>query len=331
MSGKPITVKVEKGEKANTRRVVFEVELTSDQEAIDKADLGKRRQTCKICGAEGDFQTWVGVELFIGLKESFNYFVCPECETLQIQEFPSDIGRHYAHDYYSFSPPEIRPAPPGTKKDSRMILDVGCGNGAWLCSLAAAGCVNLFGCDPFIEKNLTYANGVKIKKSTIHEMDGQYDVIHLGDSFEHMPDPHEVFQSFDRLLKHGKGVYGEAPKVEIIIPVYPNIAFDVYGPFWYQMDPPRHFFLYSEKSLKMLADQYGFDIASIDYASAGGAFAMSRMYQMGITFMVGQQKLASDLALKDLRDQTNLFSILAKYSDEAGHSDHATITLVRRK
>lgn len=53
----------------------------------------------------------------------------------------------------------------------------------------------MFGCDLFIEKDIEYESKIKIKKCTIHEMTGYYDLICLSDSFEHMTDPYETLQS----------------------------------------------------------------------------------------------------------------------------------------
>ena len=323
-------IKVEKNITANEAKIISEFNLETDYNLIKQADLGKTKQICKLCNASGDFQTWTGIEMFVGLKDKFRYFICPECEVLQIEKFPENIGKYYAHDYYSFKKPAIEPVKPGAIRDSRMILDVGCGAGTWLCFLATIGCVNLYGCDPFIDKDIKYANGVNIKKCSIHEMQGEYDVIHLSHSFEHMADPIDVFQTFDRLLKRGKGVYGEAPKIEIVIPIFPNLAFDVYGPFWYQMDPPRHFFLHSVKSVNQLAERNGFNVINVNYQSSGGQFYVSRMYQMGVTFIEHAYRLENDSAFAGLKTQKPVFDALTVYTNITKYADQALFTLIRK-
>lgn len=67
----------------------------------------------------------------------------------------------------------------------------------------------------------------------------------MMDSFEHMTNPHEVMDSLGRLLAP-KGV------ARIEIPVFPNIAFDMFGVNWFQLDAPRHIFLYGKKSMEIM-------------------------------------------------------------------------------
>ncbi len=138
-----------------------------------------------------------------GVKKSFSYFWCSKCKCLQIETIPENLGEYYDQDYYSYQKPPIRK---GIKKENLKdfsILDVGCGAGYWLCEMANQGYQNLWGCDPYIQKDLSYENGVTIRKCSIHEMDQLFDRIHMSHSFEHMTDPHEVFQQIFHLLKDG--------------------------------------------------------------------------------------------------------------------------------
>lgn len=320
--------KVTKGTDAHKIEVGFTVE--TNQDLIDKFTLGKKMQKCKLCGATGEFQTWICIENYFGWGDEYNYFECLECETLQIEAFPEDIAKYYPPNYYSFYQPNIEPARFGAVRDTRMILDVGCGSGSWLCFLASIGCVNLFGCDLFIEKDLEYSNNVKIKKGTIHEMDGQYDVIHIGNTFGSMPDPRKAFESFDRLLKHEKNVFSEAPKIEISTPIFPNTAFDIYGSFWYKLDAPRLFFVHSLKSIRMLADEYGFLIKDITYEDFGSQYFISRLCQLGVPVTQWQQRYDNDSAYAKLKEQQPIHDTLAKCAALNGCADAVTVTLTRR-
>ena len=122
------------------------------------------------------------------------------------------------------------------------ILDVGCGAGKWLIERYEEGHVNLFGCDPFIEEDICYEPCIHIKKCTIHEMQGEFDLIRLGDSFEHMEDPYETLVSVKRLLADGGMCL-------LSTPLFPNAAYDICGVSWYEWDAPRHLFLHSRKSM----------------------------------------------------------------------------------
>lgn len=198
---------------------------------------------CRVCDWEGTAEKLQAREMMNGTREEFAYFVCPNCHCLQIENIPSDLGKYYDSDYYSYDTPDIVHADTENKDETR-ILDVGCGAGKWLCEMAQIGYVNLVGCDPFIEQDLQYENGVKIYKKTIHEMDGEFDRIQLNDSFEHMADPHEVLDSIYRLMS----VDGMAI---IRIPIFPNGAYEVFGMHWFQIDAPRHIVLYSIEGMQL--------------------------------------------------------------------------------
>lgn len=248
--------------------------------------LGRKRHTCRICGAEGDFETYLAREMMQGTKEEFVYFACDRCHCLQIASVPENLGEYYGSDYYSYQLPEN----PEMKFDTPVtntlkVLDVGCGAGEWLRQKALQGWGNLYGCDPFLPHDRRYGERVYIRKCSIHEMegDGTFDIIRMSDSFEHMTDPAEVLQSACRLLKQGGTLY-------MTIPTYPNIAFERYGPHWYQLDAPRHIFLHSKESIRRLAEAAGFAIAGIRYDANDSQIIRSFFYQQGVPFFE-QQKL----------------------------------------
>jgi SAM-dependent methyltransferase len=331
MVGHNFHLDMQTNEILNTKDIKAEFRIETDFDAIKKFNLGNKPHTCKICGSSGDFQSWCGREMYIGSRDEFEYFVCPECECLQIDAFPENIGKYYPSDYYSYRRPEINPPQSWTKRDKRMVLDVGCGAGDWLCSLTALGYVNLFGCDPYIERDIKYSNGVKIKKCTVHEMEGQYDVINCSHAFEHMSDPFNVFKSFERLLKHETDAEsGESPKLYIRVPIFPNTAFDIFGPCWYQMDPPRHFFLHSVKSIKILAESVGLKIDKIEYEGHESQFSVSRMCLLDIPFY-NSGIYKDDMKYINVKNDIPLYEALSTCAIAAGTSDQAFFTLVRKE
>ena len=190
---------------------------------------------------------------------------------------------------------------------------MGCGAGIDLCKLAEQGYSKLFGCDPFIEHDILYDNGVWIKKASIHEMNQQYDYINLGDSLEHMADPIDTFQSIKRLLKP-KGVCC------ISIPVIPNIAFDTYGLYWFQLDAPRHLFLHSKKSINYLCEQAGLECYGMVSDSSNAQFVRSALYQKGYTF---NEHTGEVLEREFAPKEWDNFSQLAEMANKMQYGDHA--------
>lgn len=284
-------------------------------------DLGVHPNKCRICGAEGEFQTYLAREMMQNTRDEFEYFVCPDCGCLQIREVPENLGKYYGAGYYSFSLKKedvdriVFPPITGDKK----ILDVGCGSGYWLVDRAKEGNDVVYGCDPFLEKDLNYQNRVIIRKCSIHEMEGTFDAIQFSDSFEHMTDPHEVMDSIHRLLK-------EDGVCKISIPVFPNIAFDMLGPHWYQLDAPRHIFLHSLKSMDYLTRKHELKIASVEFNSNGAQFIRSTLYKYGIPYFEQTSEVIH--ALFDNDKMMNL-QRNAEICNEKQHGDHACFYIQR--
>lgn len=244
---------------------------------------------CKICGnAEGN-KTHEAREMMFGLRGNFAYFQCSQCGCLQISEIPADMSKYYPANYYSFHSRPDAPINLAKKLIKRIrdnyaifnqgllgrllyvffpyetlrvlsrirltkdsaILDVGCGSGDFLYTLRENGFRNLLGIDPFIEKNIEYKNGLRILKQTISDAKGIWDLIMFHHSFEHLPNPLEILQSVSKLLNKG-GV------CLIRIPTVPCYAWEHYRENWVQLDAPRHFFIHSPESIKILAGQAGF-------------------------------------------------------------------------
>jgi hypothetical protein len=61
-----------------------------------------------------------------------------------------------------------------------------------------------------------------------------------------------------------------------------SVAWERFGTDWVQLDAPRHYYLHSIKSLVLLANRAGLDLASIEYDSTGFQFVGSELYRRQI-------------------------------------------------
>ncbi len=274
-----------------------------------------QNHSCRICGNDVRNQTFTVREMFYGDRHPFTYFQCSSCGCLQIGDIPPDMSQYYSKDYYSFSVdhqnkyqnairksfrrwrncysifngtllgkavsmlapyPKLQPLSciDGLSLQSR-ILDVGCGGGELLYILRETGFQNVLGIDPFADKDIEYKNGLRVLKKSVHELDGQWDVIMYNHSFEHVPDQTENLQSVRRLLsKEGVCI--------IRVPTVSSYAWEHYREHWVQIDAPRHFFLHSLKSMNILAEQNGFVIENTMYDSTNVQFFGSELYKQDI-------------------------------------------------
>ncbi len=272
---------------------------------------------CKICYNSKNNTIYTVREMMFGNGDYYTYFECSECGCLQISEIPGDISALYPPEYYSFhlqSPEASYKGISSSLKKIRnrfailkqggitghiiyriypneimkmlhltgitqnsKILDIGCGSGVLLYDLQEIGFQKLLGVDPFINDDIVYSNGLKIVKKNISEISGKWKLIMFHHSFEHIPDPFELLSQIPRLLSDD-GV------CLIRIPTVSSYAWKHYRENWVQLDAPRHFFLYSIESIRILAEKSNLKIDKIIYDSNELQFWGSEQYIRDIAF-----------------------------------------------
>jgi SAM-dependent methyltransferase len=163
----------------------------------------------------------------------------------------------------------------GVKHDAR-ILDVGCGSGVLLADLKELGYENLLGLDRFIPQAIIDKHRGKIVKGELRDLRGTiWDVITFNHSFEHMADQSEILQAAANLL-------APAGRCLVRIPVL-GWAWKHYGVNWAQIDAPRHLFLHTVKSFRLLAASAGLEVVDIAYDSNEFQFWVSELYSRNIS------------------------------------------------
>lgn len=251
-----------------------------------------QKQTCQICqNRDNNAEVQLHGTMY-GTKGDFLYFLCGKCGCLQIKEELQDIEKYYDSDhYYSFNMNKrqlknellflqmknqidkknlfgkmVEILYPVNYKYFKLInkddaiLDVGCGDGELLRWLKRLGYENVFGIDPFVEKDIMADNELLVAKGDVrsYEFTKKYKMITLIHSLEHVYQQQEQIAALDQHLE--KGGY-----LVLQLPVLSKYYWNKYGKNLYTLDPPRHFYLHTQKSLLELMK--GFSYKLVDYTT----------------------------------------------------------------
>ncbi|MNJ91748.1 Ubiquinone biosynthesis O-methyltransferase [compost metagenome] len=266
---------------------------------------------CKIC--EAPLGNIVKVkEMMLGTRDEFDYGQCTECGTIQILNAPESMENYYPYYYYSFKQivPELSRQPlikrifgdfrmkrkykrnnteifqylkPLQILPSQKILDVGCGKGKLICEMFNHGFENVQGIDKFVTEEYDYNYNVKVVKKDLAELeDNSYDLLMMHHVLEHMDQPYEELRKCYNLLKPGGYLVIRIPVV--------GKAWEIYGANWIQLDAPRHLYIYTEESMKLLAMKTGFNIIDVVYDSSSFQFLGSEMYKRDIALVDNNTK-----------------------------------------
>lgn len=311
---------------------------------------------CKICGNRDDNRSYYPKEMMLGLRDKHHYFECASCGCLQIAFVPENLPDYYPTNYYSykknsannpikkqliklrdqyavlgksitghliyfFSPePKLATLKELSLSRSSRIMDVGCGAGNLLYSLKEIGFEHLLGIDPFNDADIKYKNNLSIEKKSIHEASGEWDLIMFHHSFEHVYDQHEVLQKVHSLLAHNGTCL-------LRVPTTSSYAWMHYGIDWVQLDAPRHLFLHSTESMKLLAEKNGFKLGHVIYDSNALQFWGSEQYQQDIPLRAENSYAENGEASLFTKKEIAAFEKRAKELNALNQGDQAAFYL----
>ena len=163
-----------------------------------------------------------------------------------------------------------------------------------------AGYQNLTGVDPYLEDDRQERN-VTLLKRTIHELEGTWDLIMLHHTLEHIPDQLATLTSVARLLS-GDG------RCLVRIPLVSSYAWEHYRENWVQLDAPRHLFLHSSHSIRLVAEQAGLWLLEVQFDSTELQFTGSELYAQDVPLIdrEGRFSPAEVLAYRKRAERLNV-------------------------
>jgi len=316
--------------------------------------------SCEICGNGVGNEVLKVREMYFGTRDEFDYLECSVCGCLQLINPPGDLSKYYPKNYFTYQqkveskvksylnrfrdkaamgeknlvgnlllkifgePVYVTRMKTAQVSFEDKILDVGCGKGILLFKMKQSGFNNVIGLDPFIDETITYKNGLEILKKNLDDIEGKFDLIMFNHAFEHMKGPLEIMKNVNGLLNEGKYLL-------IRIPVSDSYAFKHYRNHWCSLDAPRHLFLHTKKSIKILADNSGFKIEKISYDSRSWQFWGSEQYSRNISLLDENSFYINPKRSIFSKSEIEKFEEETKRLNKIGEGDQAEFYLKKSK
>ena len=309
---------------------------------------------CPACGSAGPFRAFEAKERMLGTMDSFRYLECIACHTLWLKNPPENMGRYYPSDYYSFGDQTSKAGNPASLRNiakraviqkrfghssilggllqnkfssylewlqpdyfdmNKSVLDLGCGSGFFLASMANAGFRNLKGLDPFNKEAIRLKSGVFIDNKDVFSESGRFHGVMLHHSFEHMDQPLEVLSHIHKILEDDGFLL-------IRIPIAESSAWAEYGPLWVQLDAPRHYFIHSRKGLENLFSLAGFRLDKVVHDSYSLQYWGSELYKKDMPLSEGTKPFS--------QTQLSEWTKKAEENNRNGRGDQACFYLRKK-
>jgi SAM-dependent methyltransferase len=200
------------------------------------------------------------------------------------------------------------------------ILDVGCGAGGNLKTLQDQGW------DPYgIEiSDVAAAHARELLQGHIHTgtlesapfPPKSFDVVLMSHSLEHLPSPVDALQRVHRLLKDDGLLVVSVPNVH-------SLEFKLFGPWWFPLDPPRHFYHFDRTSLSAAAAKAGFQVRLV-------RTAISSVFWMASLDRVWMHRFQKQVPLRKLIDAM-IATPLSFVAGRLGYGTEVTIHAVKQE
>ena len=211
---------------------------------------------------------------------SFSYLKCQRCGLVFLSPHPDEkeILQFYERDYYGeglhkfhswLEAPRLFFAWNRMRRVRKLFpapgkaLDIGCGQGTFLQLLKREGW-ECHGTEVTAESASRASRlGIPVSVGEIGEKQfppSSFDLITLWHVLEHLPEPPRTLKVLTRLLKKGGILAISTPNID-------SLQAKVGRGQWFHLDPPRHLYLFSPRTLEQMMESLKFQLLELRHFS----------------------------------------------------------------
>jgi 2-polyprenyl-3-methyl-5-hydroxy-6-metoxy-1,4-benzoquinol methylase len=240
---------------------------------------------CMICGSSQHKPRFTGRDRLLGHPGTFPIVQCQQCGLLYQNPQIMDSAPYYEGNYQPFEQAVAVPTPiirangqiafsglaglqygvlqQATKARYGRLLDIGCASGEFLAAAESVGW-DVYGIEPHLQaanianSRLKPANAPRVVSGPLelaHYADHSFDVITLWHVIEHLPAPIATLREVERILKPG-GI------CIIQTPHWGSLESSLFRSYWAGLDAPRHYWIFSRRTLTAAAAQAGLRVTA---------------------------------------------------------------------
>lgn len=238
-----------------------------------------RLENCIYCGSNNSKELFNLQDIF---EDKFQLRECIKCETAFLNPRPTlgQLNKAYSDDYYGEGETKFNPfvekvidffRQRNAKRMAKLfgkkgsVLDIGCGNGNFLYNLGKQGEFELHGLE-LPGRSADRASKINQIKLTLGELNvdsfemNSFDAITLIHVFEHLPNPKEVLEIINKILKPNGVLVIEFPNID-------SWQSNCFKNHWFHIDPPRHLNFFKPTKFIEELKQFGFICENESYLS----------------------------------------------------------------
>lgn len=247
--------------------------------------------SCNLCGFEGHSPHLNRGDLSLNIPGEFQLVRCDNCGLIyqsprpsagQItQLYPPEYDQHRRAVEQNQSAIARFDRLYGLRKRAKAVtrrlehgrlLDVGCATGDFIEVMRDKGW-DVTGIEPSLTASrwAREHRGLDVRTGTLETValaDESFDVVTLWNAIEHLPDPKGSLDAINRVLRNNGLLVVTTPNLD-------SVDARLFGRHWIGYELPRHFYVFSRRTLSSMLEKAGFQILETRCLYGSHAAAMS--------------------------------------------------------